>query len=132
MSGVPTSIASDDSTHPNPSESCPPSPSASASGGREGLSIANPLRGECEVAGFRLRPTFTALVAAEAELGSLFALVERAADGGLSLSETVALLWYCCVGRPSRAEFGEAVTAAGLVVLAPALRVVLGQVLRGR
>ncbi len=120
MSAAPTGIAPDDSTHPNPSL------------GREGLKSANALRGECEFAGFRLRPSFGALVAAEGELGSLFALVERAADGGLSLSETVALLWHCCVARPSRAEFGEAVMAAGLVALAPALRVVLGQVLRGR
>lgn len=118
--------------HPNPSESFLPSPGASASGGREGLSCANPLRGECEIAGFRLRPSFSALIVAEAELGSLFALVERAADGGLSLAETVALLWHCSVERPSREEFGEVVTAAGLVALAPALRVVLGQVLRGR
>lgn len=93
---------------------------------------ANPLRGEGEIAGFRLRPTFSALVAAEAELGSLFALVERAADGGLSLAEAVALLWHCCVEPPSRDAFGEAVTAGGLAALAPALRVVLEQVLRGR
>ena len=120
MTCAPTGIASDDSTHPNPSL------------GREGLSSANPLRGECEVAGFALRPTFSALVAAEAELGSLFGLVERAADGGLSLAETVALLWHCCVERPSREAFGEAVMAGGLAELAPALRAVLEQVLRGR
>ncbi|MCD2325527.1 gene transfer agent family protein, partial [Sphingomonas sp. IC-56] len=40
-----------------------------------------------------LRPSFAALVAAEAELGPLFALVERAAEGRLSLGEMVGLFW---------------------------------------
>ena len=39
-----------------------------------------------------LRPTFTALVAAEEELGPLFALVERAGAGQLKLSEMAALI----------------------------------------
>ena len=46
---------------------------------------ANAARGEAvlrtENAAFMLRPTFAALAAAEEELGSLFALVERAANG---------------------------------------------------
>ena len=48
---------------------------------------ANSARGEAAllVRGERvvLRPSFEALVAAEEELGPLFALVERAADGRL-------------------------------------------------
>lgn len=39
----------------------------------------NPARGEAVLAGYHLRPSFVALVAAEGELGPLFALVERAA-----------------------------------------------------
>lgn len=82
-----------------------------------------------------LRPTFTALVAAEAELGPLFALVERAASGNLALTEMVALFWHCLAPRPeglTRAALGEAVVAQGLGAVTPALRVLLGQVLGGR
>ena len=54
----------------------------------------NPLRGESAltVAGtaYVLRPSFENLVLAEAELGSLFALVERAAQGALTLAEMPA------------------------------------------
>lgn len=85
------------------------------------------------IAGYRLRPSFAALVAAEQELGPLFALVERAAAGGLGLGETVALLWHVAEPQPtSREDFAEAVSAAGLAGIAPALAAVLGQVLRGR
>ena len=35
------------------------------------------------------------LVRAEEELGSLFALVERAGQGELLLSEIAALFWFC-------------------------------------
>ncbi|MDX2211047.1 MAG: GTA-gp10 family protein [Sphingopyxis sp.] len=100
---------------------------------------ANPFRGEAElrVAGevYRLRPTFTALVAAEDELGPLFALAERAAAGGLGLAETAALLWHCIDARPealTRAAVGEAVAGAGLVAVTPVLRSVLMQILQGR
>ena len=97
------------------------------------MSGANPARGEAAFAGFTLRPTFAALVAAEAELGPLFGLVERAAAGELTLAETAALLWHCVAGeRPARADFGEALAAAGLAAVTPALRVVLGQILHGR
>ena len=39
-----------------------------------------------------LRPSFAALVAAEEELGPLFALVERASEGRLSLAQIAALV----------------------------------------
>ena len=100
---------------------------------------ANPARGE---AGIRvsgetlvLRPSFAALVAAEEEVGPLFALVERAGDGRLALGEVVALFWHCLRERPAgldRAAFGEAVTCAGLGAALPALRTLLGQILDGR
>jgi hypothetical protein len=82
-----------------------------------------------------LRPTFQALVAAEGELGPLFALVERAAEGRLGLSEMVALFWHCLDTRPEgldRERFAEAVTAGGLAAATPALKALLGQILAGR
>ncbi|MCL9999099.1 MAG: gene transfer agent family protein [Erythrobacter sp.] len=98
---------------------------------------ANPLRGEATlgVAGINyvLRPSFENLVLAEAELGSLFALVERAAAGGLTLTDMTALLWHCLPTdhRPERAAVGEAVLAMGLVGATVPVRAVLAQVLQG-
>ncbi|WP_411340589.1 gene transfer agent family protein [Sphingopyxis sp. J-6] len=103
------------------------------------MSSANPLRGEAELrvgdAVHVLRPSFAALVAAEDELGPLFALVERAADGKLALGELASLFWHCVRDRPealTRERVGEAVVAQGLVAVTPALRVLLGQILQGR
>ena len=99
---------------------------------------ANPLRGEASlrVAGetLVLRPSFTALVAAEQELGPLFALVERAAAGGLALGELVALFWHCRAENAAvtREQIGEAVVLGGLAQATPALRLLLGQILAGR
>ena len=98
----------------------------------------NSLRGEAslDIAGLDrvLRPTFAALVAAEDELGPLFALVERAGAGQLRLAELAALFWHCLAERDelSREQVGEAVLAAGLAGCAPALRALLGQILQGR
>ena len=100
---------------------------------------ANPHRGEANlvVAGetLVLRPSFSALVLAEEELGSLFGLVERAAEGKLALSEIAALFDHLSRGRPaaiSRDMIGEAVVALGLTKVAPVLRMVLAQILKGR
>lgn len=99
---------------------------------------ANPLRGEASlaVAGTPrvLRPSFAALVAAEDELGPLFALVERAGAGQLRLAEMVALFWHCLVDRTglTREELGEAVAAKGLAEASRPLRVLLGQILQGQ
>lgn len=81
-----------------------------------------------------LRPTFAALVAAEEELGPLFALVERAAGGGLKLAEMVALFWHCLAERDDilRNEFADAVVEGGLAAATPALKILLGQILGGR
>ncbi len=98
---------------------------------------ANALRGECDVviAGQHqlLRPTFENLVLAEAELGSLFALVERASQGALTLAEIAALLWHCLPAdtRPDRARVGQAVLAMGLVNATRPVRAILAQVLQG-
>ena len=99
---------------------------------------ANPARGEAAllVGGetLKLRPSFEALVAAEEELGPLFALVERAAAGGLRLSEIAALFWHCAEGRPeglSRERIGAAVVERGLAGVTPVLKMLLGQILQG-
>jgi hypothetical protein len=99
---------------------------------------ANPARGETVlvVAGEAhvLRPSFAALVAAEEELGPLFALVERASEGQLRLSEIAALFWHCCPSRErlTRDMVGEAVLAMGLAGAAAPLRELLRQILQGR
>ena len=100
---------------------------------------ANAVRGEAALIlggeTLVLRPSFAALVAAEEELGSLFALVERAAAGGLKLAEIVGLFWHCLAERPgglTRERLGAAVVERGMAAAMPALRVLLSQVLQGR
>lgn len=99
--------------------------------------MANPERGEAVLvvdgAARLLRPTFTALVAAEEELGPLFALVERAGAGQLRLSEMAGLFWHCLADRDriDREAVGEAVAALGLAACARPLRVLLAQILQG-
>jgi hypothetical protein len=100
---------------------------------------ANPVRGEAglSVGGetLVLRPSFEALVAAEEELGPLFALVERAAEGRLKVSEMAALFWHCARGRGegvTRERIGAAIAEAGLAGVAPVLKRLLGQILQGR
>ncbi|HYW14975.1 MAG TPA: gene transfer agent family protein [Allosphingosinicella sp.] len=99
---------------------------------------ANPERGEAAltVSGevLKLRPSFEALVAAEEELGPLFGLVERAAAGGLRVSEIAGLFWHCVDGRPeglSREAVGAAIVERGLAGVTPALKTLLGQILQG-
>jgi hypothetical protein len=99
---------------------------------------ANPARGEAALLvggeALKLRPSFEALVAAEEELGPLFALVERAAAGGLRVAEIAALFWHCVDARPgglTRARIGEAVAERGLAGVTPVLKVLLGQILQG-
>ncbi|OAN64840.1 gene transfer agent family protein [Sphingomonas sp. TDK1] len=100
---------------------------------------ANPVRGEASLhlggIPLVLRPSFEALVAAEAELGPLFALVERAAAGRLALGEMVALFWHCLKDPPealAREHFAERIVEAGLAAVTPALKALIGQILGGR
>jgi hypothetical protein len=100
---------------------------------------ANPARGEAvvRIGGIELtlRPSFAALVAAEQEIGPLFALVERAAAGALGLSEMIGLFWHCLVEAPegiTRERFGEGVVAGGLAAATPVLKTLLSQILAGR
>lgn len=98
----------------------------------------NPLRGEAALTidgvTHTLRPSFTALVAAEEELGPLFALVERAGEGRLRLAEMVALFWHCLADRDrvTREALSEAVAAHGLAASAKPLRALLAAILQGR
>ena len=80
-----------------------------------------------------LRPSFSALVAAEEELGSLFALIERASAGQLRLGELAALFWHCLAERAklTREAFSEAVARAGLARCTEPLKALLVQVLKG-
>ena len=100
--------------------------------------VVNPERGEAAlVLGgdvLALRPSFGALVAAEAELGPLFDLVERAADGTLSLGDMAALFWHCLVDRErmDREALGEAMLVVGLARLTPVLKTLLQQILAGK
>ncbi len=101
--------------------------------------VANPVRGEAMLAlagqDVLLRPSFSALVAAEQEIGPLFDLIERAAAGRLGLGELVALLWHCRDAATcplERDDFAEAVAEAGLAALTPVLKILLRQILQGR
>ena len=101
------------------------------------MSQPNAVRGEAllTVAGRArtLRPTFAALVAAEDELGPLYALVERASAGQLRLAEVAALFWHCLAERDlvTRDEVGQAVARAGLAAASAPLRALLVQILQG-
>lgn len=100
---------------------------------------ANPARGEARLAvdgeTILLRPSFAALVAAEEELGPLFAFVERAAEGRLKLGEIAALFWHCAADRPeacTRERVGQALAEQGLARATPVLKLLLTQILQGR
>lgn len=103
-------------------------------------SSANPYRGEAslKVGGeiIVIRPSFGALVAAEEELGPLFALVELAAEGKLGISAMAALFDHLSrEGRPQgidRERIGQAIVERGLAGVSPQLKLVLGQILQGR
>lgn len=98
---------------------------------------ANAMRGEAELPiGGRthlLRPSFDALVRAEEELGSLFALAERAGAGELRLAEMAALFWHCLADHSEvgREAVGRAVVEMGIAAAARPLRVLLGQIFKG-
>ena len=99
---------------------------------------ANPARGETSIVvdgrSRVLRPSFAALVAAEEELGPLFALVDRASQGQLRLAEITALFWHCCEGHETiaREDMGRAVMGMGLAAASAPLRELLKQILQGR
>lgn len=61
------------------------------------------------------------------------ALVERAGEGKLRLSEIVTLFWHCIEAREmvGRDAVGGAVVGQGLAAAAKPLRALLGEILRG-
>ena len=99
--------------------------------------MANAMRGEASLrlsgTEHTLRPTFDALVQAEQEMGSLLALVDRAAENRLTLSEIAALFWFCLPDRTTidREQVGAAVIELGLVNITPVLRALLTQIVKG-
>jgi Phage tail tube protein, GTA-gp10 len=98
------------------------------------MSGINPVRGDVELAGFILRPSYAALVAAESEIGSLFALLERTGSNCVTLSEMIALLWYCVIDKPpdlARSDFAAVVCALGLAQVTPAYRHLIEAALAG-
>lgn len=103
------------------------------------MTCANPHRGEgsLEVGGetLVLRPSFSALVATEQELGPLFALVESASEGKLGIQQIATLFDHLSAGRPTaitRERIGEAIVEKGLAGISPTLRLVLEQILKGK
>lgn len=103
------------------------------------MTTANSVRGEARVdlggVAILLRPSFAALVAAEEDLGPLFALVERAAEGRLGIGEMASLFYHCAADLPdgvTRERIGEAIAEGGLAKATPALRALLTQILQGR
>ncbi len=99
---------------------------------------ANPARGEASltVAGLTLtlRPTFSALVKVEQELGPLLQWVERASIGGVGIADIVALFWHCLTDTPgeiTRDKVGEALVEAGLSAVTPILKILITQILKG-
>lgn len=82
-----------------------------------------------------LRPTFAALVAAEAEVGSLLALLDRAGAGEVRLGDIGPLFWHALAepgGFADRAAFEAALADAGLRALIPPYRRFLSAVFGGR
>jgi Phage tail tube protein, GTA-gp10 len=98
----------------------------------------NPLRGEVALVlasrTLRLRPSYAALVATEQDLGSLFALIERAGTGAATLADISGLLWHCLDPRPAdltRDAFGQALIDEGLATATAAFRALLEAALAG-
>ncbi len=98
------------------------------------MSSANRARGDIALGDWRFRPSFANLVAAEAEIGSLFALVDAAGNGTVQLQQIIGLLWHCLDPQPDetgRSAFAEDVLALGLVQITPVFRHLLETILGG-
>ncbi|GAB4155085.1 MAG: hypothetical protein Tsb0016_27130 [Sphingomonadales bacterium] len=99
---------------------------------------ANPHRGEVPLRldgrDYVLRPSFEALVAVEAERGSLLTMIERASAGELLLDDIATLLWACLRAGGAeleRGQVGDLVMRMGLAAVTPAFRDVLTMALSG-
>jgi len=101
---------------------------------------ANPYRGEVALAlgdnCYVLRPSFAALVAAEAEAGPVLALAQQAAAGNVCL-ETMACLFHHCIliedgrERPTAEAIGAAILEQGMVATLESYRSLLERILGG-
>ncbi len=94
------------------------------------------MRGEVELRlgadALRLRPSFAALVAAEAEVGSLFGLLERAGAGDMRLGEMAALFWHCLAEQDGdRAGFEARLMEQGPLSLLVPYRQLLAAIFGG-
>ncbi len=97
---------------------------------------ANPERGEVALTlssgPVVLRPSFEALVAAEAEIGSLQLALERAAAGDIRVADMAALFWACLADRQhDRPAFEAELVALGIAAAVPAYRRLLMRVFEG-
>jgi hypothetical protein len=100
---------------------------------------ANPGRGEVALSlpsgDIVLRPTFSALVAAESEVGSLLALLDRAGEGDVRLGDMGPLFWHASAAggcSQDRAAFEAQLVEVGLAAVMPAYRLLLASVFGGR
>lgn len=100
---------------------------------------ANRYRGEVPLRldgrDYVLRPSFEALVAVEAERGSLLTMIERASAGELLLEDIVSLLWACLRAggvTVERDQVGAMVMRAGVAAVTPAFRDILTMALSGQ
>lgn len=101
------------------------------------MTLVNRARGEVRLtigeADWRLRPSFERLVAAEAELGSLFQLLDRSAAGDVRIGDAEALFWCCLDGdRPERERFRSMLMDAGLMAVMGPYRQLLAQIFGAR
>ena len=103
------------------------------------MKTANPVRGEVLVSlpagDCVLRPTFSALVSAEGEVGSLLALLDRAGGGDVRLGDIGPLFWHALAvpgAWVDRHAFEAELAGAGLRVLIPPYRSFLSAVFGGR
>ena len=104
------------------------------------MNAANPCRGEVALTlgdeRYVLRPSFGALVAAEAELGSLLALAQEASEGGVRLEAMARLFHHCLVcesekDRPTPETIGERLLEDGMIEALKAYRALLENALGG-
>jgi len=104
------------------------------------MSTANPCRGEVtlELGGEShvLRPSFGALVAAEAELGPLLDLAQEASEGRVRLESMVRLFHHCLVceteqHRLSPEAIGERLVKDGMIEALKTYRALLEAALGG-
>jgi len=105
------------------------------------MSTANPVRGEVPVTlggtAYILRPSFSALVAVESEVGPILELAQAAAQARVRV-DTVATVFHHCLQLPEGAErpspeaIGDWILADGMIAALKAYRTLLENVLGGR